>query len=104
MRVRQTLVAAAAVCALLWLSAVAGLYAAMRQPPETFGAIMSRMPQVAMMVLPFKQLWMCARAGHLRIGDRAQDFSLRPLHGNERVTLSHQYRDKPVVLIFGSYT
>src|ERR671935_1477820 len=99
MRVRKALIIGALTCVFLWLSAVAGLYAAMRQPPETFGAIMSRMPQVAMMVLPFKQLWMCARAGHLRIGDRAQDFSLRPLHGNERVTLSHQYRDKPVVLI-----
>ena len=70
-----------ATCAVVYAAAAVGLYAAMRQPPETFGAIMKRVPTVAMMVLPFKPLWMSARAGHLQIGDRAPDFSLRPLHG-----------------------
>ena len=94
----------AVVPGLVWTAATAGLYAAMRQPPETFGAIMSHVPGVAMMILPFRPLWMSARAGHLRVGDQAPDFSLRPLHGDGRVTLSHEYARKPVVLIFGSYT
>lgn len=76
----------------------------MRQPPETFGAIMARVPSIAMIVLPFKPLWMSARAGSLRPGDRAPDFTLPVLHGDRTVTLSAQYRQKPVVLIFGSYT
>jgi hypothetical protein len=89
---------------LIWVAATAGLYAAMRQPPERFGAIMSRVPGVAMMVLPFKPLWMSARGGQLRVGDTAPDFSLPILHSEKIVTLSEEYRQKPVVLVFGSYT
>ena len=89
---------------LLWGVATACLYAAMRQPPETFGAIMARVPSIAMIVLPFKPLWMSARGGILQPGDRAPDFSLPGLHGDRTVTLSAEYRQRPVVLIFGSYT
>ena len=92
------------VCVLLWGTAAAALYVAMRQPPETFGAIMSHVPGPAMMVLPFRLLWMSARRGQLDVGDAAPDFSLPVLHGDHVVTLSDEYRRKPVVLIFGSYT
>ena len=91
-------------CALLWGVATAGLYAAMRQPPETFGAIMSHVPGLVRIALPFKPLWMSARRGHLQIGDRAPDFTLPVLHSDRMVTLSEEYRQKPVVLVFGSYT
>ena len=84
--------------------AAAAIYAAMRQPPETFGRIMSHVPGVAMMVLPFEPLWMSARAGHLQIGEVAPDFALPMLRGDRTVTLSNEYRQKPVVLVFGSYT
>jgi hypothetical protein len=43
----------------------------MRQPPEKFGAIMSKVPMPPMMILPFRSLWMSARGGDLRVGDRA---------------------------------
>jgi hypothetical protein len=102
--IRKTLTFFIAAIALLWVAAAAGLYAAMRQPPETFGAIMSHVPGVAMMVLPFKPLWMSARSGHLQVGDPAPDFSLRQLRGEGSVTLSQEYKSKPVVLVFGSYT
>ena len=91
-------------CVLLWGLATAALYAAMRQPPETFGRIMSHVPGVAMIVLPFKPLWMSARGGHLQVGDPAPDFALPVLRGDRTVTLSNEYRQKPVVLVFGSYT
>ena len=91
-------------CAILWIVAAAGIYLAMCQPPERFGAIMTRVPRVAMMVLPFKPLWMSARAGTLQVGDPAPEFTLPVLHGERTVTLSSEYRQKPVVLIFGSYT
>jgi hypothetical protein len=107
MRSRRLLriAAASVVCVvLLWGAATAALYAAMRQPPETFGRIMSHVPTVAMIVLPFKPLWMSARGGGLQAGDPAPDFALPVLHGDRTVTLSNEYRQKPVVLVFGSYT
>jgi len=103
-RTVRALGGALVVILLLWGVASAGLYAAMRQPPETFGAIMSRVPGFAMMVLPFKPLWFAARGGTLQVGDPAPDFTLPMLHGDDKVTLSESYRHKPVVLVFGSYT
>ena len=101
---KRILVAALGCVALVWTLASAALYAAMRQPPDRFGAIMSHVPTFAMIVLPFKPLWMSARAGHLAIGDPAPDFALPMLHGDRVVKLSEEIRQKPVVLIFGSYT
>jgi hypothetical protein len=88
----------------LWVAATAALYAAMRQPPESFGAIMAHVPRYAMIALPFKPLWYSARGGHLHVGDRAPDFTLPVLHRDQKVTLSEEYRHQPVVLVFGSYT
>ena len=90
--------------AALYIAATAGLYFAMRQPPERFGAIMSRVPTVAMMILPFRPLWMSARAGHLAAGDSAPDFALPTIDRNRTIRLSEEWRQRPVVLIFGSYT
>lgn len=107
MQMRTTVRFAAALAAsvlALWMLATACLYAAMRQTPEAFGAIMARVPPVAMVALPFKPLWMSARGGRLRPGDVAPDFTLPILHGDRTVTLSAEYRQKPVVLVFGSYT
>jgi hypothetical protein len=82
----------------IYAALVTGLAIAMRQPPDTFGAIMAKMPPFAFMVLPFERLWMNARAGHLNLGDPAPDFTLN------QVRLSSFQGKKPVVLIFGSYT
>jgi hypothetical protein len=65
---------------------------------------MAKVPGIAMMVLPFPSLWMSARAGHLSIGDAAPDFALPALDRSRTVTLSEEWRERPVVLIFGSYT
>jgi hypothetical protein len=94
----------AAGIALLWVVASAGLYAAMRQTPARFGAVMAHVPQVMMAILPFEPLWMSARAGSLVPGDLAPDFELPMLHGEGPITLAALTRNKPVVLIFGSYT
>ncbi len=78
---------------------------AMRQPPETFARVMSRMPSPAVfLTLPFETLWTHARAGELRPGDAAPDFSLLKLDKNDRVQLSALTAQTPVVLVFGSYT
>ena len=78
---------------------------AMNQPPETFGRVMSHMPAaVVFLSLPFESLWTHARAGELRPGDQAPDFSLLKLDKSERIQLSALTAKQPVVLVFGSYT
>ena len=90
--------------AVVYIAATAGLYAAMRQTPERFGAIMSNVPMISMMILPFRPLWMSARAGNLNVGDAAPDFTLPVVDRSRTVKMSEQWRERPVVLIFGSYT
>jgi hypothetical protein len=65
---------------------------------------MAKLPPIAFMVLPFERLWMGARAGHLQAGQEAPDFSLKSLNGDVSVRLSSFRGQKPVVLVFGSYT
>lgn len=85
--------------------AVSGaLYVAMKQPPERFGAIMAKVPMAAMMILPFKPLWMSAREGSLNEGDAAPDFTLPATDRTRQIQLSAEWRNRPVVLVFGSYT
>lgn len=84
--------------------ACAGIYTAMCQTPERFGAIMSHVPDIAFLILPFRPFWMSARAGNLTVGDAAPDFDLPTVDHTRTVRLSSEYPSKPVVLIFGSYT
>jgi len=78
---------------------------AMRQPPETFGKVMAKMPgPVPFLLFPFETAWMHARAGTLQVGDPAPDFSLMKLDHSGRVQLSEINKTQPVVLVFGSYT
>ena len=79
---------------------------AMHQPPEVFGQAMARMPgPVPFLLFPFETAWMHARAGSLRVGDAAPDFSLMKVDKTEPVQLSaFSEQRRPVVLIFGSYT
>ena len=80
------------------------LLIAMKQPPMQFAAMMSKLPMVSMIVLPFESLWNIARAGELRVGDLAPEFQLRAYDKASTVQLSSFRSDQPVVLIFGSYT
>ena len=79
---------------------------AMMQPPERFGAFMKRMPApVVFGALPASRMWLWARRGDLAEGDLAPDFSLRTTQDRaRRVSLSSYRGDRPVVLVFGSYT
>ena len=94
----------ALVLIVLWACFVGFVYWSMRQPPETFGRVMSHMPTAAFFVVPFETLWTHARAGTLHPGDHAPDFSLEKLDHTGKVTLSARNATQPVVLIFGSYT
>jgi hypothetical protein len=97
LRILLTLVA-------VYAALVAGLAFAMREPPDKFGVIMAKMPMIAFIALPFEPLWMSARAGHLQVGDAAPDFTLKTPDGATEVHLAAFRGQKPVVLVFGSYT
>jgi hypothetical protein len=101
---RKLLLGGLGLVAALYGVACAGIYTAMCQPPERFGAIMQHVPDFAFMILPFRPFWMSARAGSLHVGDAAPDFELPTIDHRQTVRLSSQYASKPVVLIFGSYT
>jgi hypothetical protein len=78
---------------------------AMRQPPETFARVMAKMPgPIPFLLFPFETAWTHSRAGRLRVGEPAPDFSLMTPDKSARVRLSTLNATKPVVLIFGSYT
>jgi hypothetical protein len=100
----RRLAAVAATLAGLWLLLCAGFYWAMTQPPEVFGAIVAKIPMATMMVVPFPPMWKRARAGNLKPGDAAPDFTLPTLDHRETVRLSSFRGSRPVVLVFGSYT
>lgn len=79
---------------------------AMVQPPERFGAFMKRMPAPLVWGgLPAKRMWLWARRGTLAEGDLAPDFNLRTTQDRaRRVSLASYRGQRPVVLVFGSYT
>jgi hypothetical protein len=73
-------------------------------PPPRFAAVMARAPRLFMFILPFSPLWTMARAGSLNVGDRAPDFRLPTVDKQHHVQLASFRGDRPVVLVFGSYT
>lgn len=78
---------------------------AMLQPPERFGRIMKHVPGALVWgVLPGPRIWLWARKGGLREGNPAPDFTLSAHDHASRVTLSSHRGQRPVVLVFGSYT
>jgi hypothetical protein len=88
----------------LYATALAGFDYAMHQPPETFSRLMMHVGPAPFLLFPFESMWKSARAGHLRVGDAAPDFTLPLLDHSTSVTISSFRGSKPVVLVFGSYT
>jgi hypothetical protein len=101
---RKWLTAGVAVLIIIYATLSAVLFIAMKQPPMRFATLMSKLPMASMMVLPFESLWNIARAGDLKVGDLAPDFRLRTYEKSSWVQLAGFRGDRPVVLIFGSYT
>jgi hypothetical protein len=93
-----------AVLVCLWLGFVGYINWAMRQPPEIFGHVMARMPMPAYFLFPFETMWMQARKGTLKVGDAAPDFTVKTLNTKTPVRLASLWAERPVVLVFGSYT
>src|SRR5262245_8598279 len=98
-------VRAIALLVVLWVALFAVAGYAMLQPPARFGQIMKRMPQALVwMTLPAPSMWKWARKGTLEEGNVAPDFTLPTQDRSSEVSLSSFRGDKPVVLVFGSYT
>lgn len=103
-KLRRALLWGLPVLLVLWLVFAAYINWAMHQPPEKFGQVMKHMPEAVFLVLPFETLWTHARAGQLQPGDPAPDFTLVTLDKTSHIQLSTLTAQKPVVLVFGSYT
>jgi hypothetical protein len=103
-RIRAWGLSIAGLCFAGWVSLVGYVNWAMHQPPEVFGHVMANMPMPAYFVLPFETLWMRARQGQLSAGDTAPDFAVKKLEDHAPTQLASLWADKPVVLVFGSYT
>jgi hypothetical protein len=87
----------------LYVLLVGGLWVVMHHP-TLFGQVMKHVPDPAFLVIPFKSLWLNARAGTLSDGDPAPDFTLPAADKKSTFQLSSMRGKKPVVLIFGSYS
>jgi len=77
----------------LWVCFVAYIDWAMHQPPEVFGHVMAHMPMPAYFLFPFETMWTDARKG-----------TVKTLDTKVPTQLASSWADKPVVLVFGSYT
>lgn len=99
------LLRAAVVLVAAYILMAGAVVAAMLQPPERFGQIMRYVPAPLVWgVLPGPRLWLWARRGALAEGEQAPDFTLPTYDHQGIVTLSSHRGQRPVVLVFGSYT
>jgi hypothetical protein len=103
-RLRRWILSTVSVCFVAWVGLVGYVNWAMHQSPEVFGHVMAKMPLPAYFVLPFETLWMRARAGQLNVGDAAPALTVKKLEDHSSTDLASLWTDKPVVLVFGSYT
>ncbi|MEZ5402547.1 MAG: hypothetical protein R2729_22925 [Bryobacteraceae bacterium] len=89
----------------LWLAGCLVMYGIMTRTPEAISRTASHVPGWLMMgILPFQSLWTVARRGDVAVGDAAPDFDLPLQDGSGRVRLSSHVGERPVLLVFGSYT
>jgi hypothetical protein len=103
-RTKRWLTRVFAVLFCLWLGFLGYVDWAMHQSPEAFGHVMARMPMPAYFLFPFETMWTQARHGSLKVGDSAPDFQVKTLDAKAPVQLASLWAEKPVVLVFGSYT
>jgi len=91
--------------AVLYLAFFSTVAIAMMQTPERFGLFMRYAPApLIWRLLPAPRMWLWARKGSLQEGDTAPEFTLSTPDHASRVSLAAHRGQRPVVLVFGSYT
>jgi hypothetical protein len=100
----KRLLKALVVFVVIYAVLTASFFALMLQGPDRFARVMRYVPWPAFVVFPFKPLWKVARNGTTRVGEMAPDFALETTNHSGTVQLSSFRGEKPVVLVFGSYT
>jgi hypothetical protein len=103
-RLKRWALPVTAVLFVAWLCFVSYINWAMHQPPEVFGHVMAKLPMPAYFVIPFEALWSRARKGRLDPGDSAPSFTVKKLEDKTPLDLNSLWAEKPLVLVFGSYT
>jgi hypothetical protein len=103
-KAKRWLGSSAVVLFVLWVGFVGFVYRAMRQPPEVFGHVMARMPMPAYFLFPFETMWTNARRGTIQPGDVAPSLTVKKLEDKSPIELGSLWAERPVVLVFGSYT
>ncbi len=95
--------------AAIYLLFVGTLLALAAWSPQSLAKVIARIPSsetpgLMFMINPLKPIMLLARSGRLRVGDSAPDFRLSTPDGSSTVQLSDFRGQRPVVLVFGSYT
>ena len=100
----KTALKLAAAAVALYLLISAAFFAIMSQSPERVAKTMMYVPWAAFRVFPLRTIWMTTRSGTIQQGEMAPDFSLQSPDHKSHFQLSSLRNQKPVVLVFGSYT
>jgi|SRR5271157_2747467 len=100
----KTFLKVVAVGVALYLAITCAFYFVMSQSPDKIAKTMMHVPWAAFRVFPLRTVWMNARKGDVKQGEMAPDFSLETTDHKTHVQLSNFREQKPVVLVFGSYT
>jgi len=101
---KRWLLRSCSVLVVAWLAFVGYIDWAMHQPPEVFGRVMMRMPMPAYSSFHSKRCGRRHAMDRLNPGDSAPDFAVKTLQTETPVQLASLWAEKPVVLVFGSYT
>ncbi len=72
--------------------------------PEGIEKLMANVPRGVVQGFPWRRIYLLAREGSLQVGDPAPDFHLEQRGKSPEVRLSSFENQKPVVLVFGSFT
>jgi len=89
---------------LLYSTTAVVLFVLMGRSNLVAGKTLALVPGPAFALLPMETMWCQARKGDLAVGQAAPDFELAARDGSGRVRLSSVRQEKPVVLVFASYT
>ncbi len=98
-----------AALAVLYVLFIGTLLALAAWSPQSLAKVVARIPSSEspgplFMLVPLKPIMLLARSGRLRVGDTAPNFQLTTPDGSQTVQLSDFRGQRPVVLVFGSYT